>query len=261
MKTLLAFGCSNTRGAEAIHDYDTKLEDDNININHAYPKYVAELLGYSYHNLAMNGVSNQQIASKVFETLSTISNVEDVFVLIGWTDDDRIAVVNEPCSDFRYAKKSDVTTTISHSHVIACTKAHIGQPMTVTEMDHTKRIRKLPLDFIIGVAERIFLSKNFSDTNFYIKYATACFLEEKKIPYLTLPTLQHHYSSLYNIFYNTGKQKNNIQLFNENGKLVFNYLKRFGEYGVSKSGAHLKAEGHRQAGIFLYDYIVNNNLL
>jgi hypothetical protein len=261
MKTLLAFGCSNTRGAEAINDYDAGLDDDSVNKDYAYPKYIAELLGYEYHNFAINGVSNQQIASKIHETLNTISNIEDIFVLIGWTDDDRMAVVKNPVIDFRRAQKSDEVVTISHSHTVSCTKSYLGQLMTPAEIGHMKSVQNIPLEFIIGVAERIFLSKNFSDINFYIKYAMACFLRESRIPHLTLPTLYNHYNSLYNIFLTTNISKNNILQHDEDGKIAFNFIKKFKSYGIAKSGAHLKADAHRQAGIYLYNYIMDNKLI
>jgi hypothetical protein len=261
MKTLLAFGCSNTRGAEAINDYDECLDDESININYAYPKYIAELLGYGYRNFAVNGTSNQEIASKVYETINTLSTVEDIFVLIGWTDDDRIAVVRNPVMNFRHAKKNNGVVTLSHSHTVSCTKSHLGQPMTPAEIDHMQGVHTIPLEFIIGVAERIFLSSNYSDINFCIKYAMACFLKESKIPYLTLPTLYNQYNSLYNIFITTNKNKNNILQHDKDGKEVFNFLKKFKNYGIAKSKAHLKAAAHRQAGIYMYNYINDNKLI
>lgn len=261
MTSLLAFGCSNTRGAEAINDYDIGISSDEINIQHAYPKYVAELLGYNYHNYAKNGISNQEIATCVINTITSHPDTSDIFVLIGWTDDDRLPVVKTPSIDFRYDKKNTNTTTVSHSHIIAYTKSQIGQQLTPAEMDHLKSVRGVSFDFITGVAERIFHSKNYSDINFYIKYATVCFLEEKKIPYLTLPTLYHHNNELYTIFATTQKHKNNILQYSSEGELVFNYIKQFKKYGISKSGAHLKANAHREVGTFLYKHIVNNNLI
>lgn len=262
-KTLLAFGCSNTRGAEAINDYDDGNFDENINKQYAYPKHVAEMLGYNYVNLAVNGISNQQIASEVINTLchQDIYDSNNVFVIIGWTDDDRIAIAKTPSKNFRYSKKSEEITTLSHSYVIAHTKSQLCQSLTPLEKKHIQSTRDLSFDFIAGVAERIFLSKNYSDMNFYVKFATACILEEMKIPYITLPTLYYHYNNLYDLFFLTNKQKNNIQHYKINGEINFNYIAKFKEYGVSKSGAHLKADAHLQAGKYLYNYIVENNLL
>jgi hypothetical protein len=261
MKELLAFGCSNTRGAEAINDYDEGMLVDDVNIQSAYPRHIADLLKCEYRNFAVNGISNQQIATKVFEVIAPLTDVKGKFVIIGWTDDDRLSIVKNPSINFRHAEKNDKLITISHSHVIAHTKAHLGQALTPAEIDHMKSVHDISFDFITGVAERVFSSKSYSDVNFFIKYATTCLLEEKGIPYLTFPTLFYHHNNLYNTFFSTNKHKNNILQHDRDGKIVFNYIKQFKSYGISKSGAHLKAEAHRQAGKYLYEYIINNNLL
>jgi hypothetical protein len=261
MKKVLAFGCSNTGGAEAINDYDEGIDDDNINKAYAYPKYIADLLGYGYDNYAENGISNQQIASKVFEVIANTSDIDNIFVVIGWTDDCRIAVSRKQHNNIRSTNNFIEMLTISYSHVVACTKTILKRVVGIHETNRLKDMQDFNAEFIYGIAERIFSTKNYSDTNFFIKYATACFLEEKKIQYLTLPTLCNPYNSLYNAFFNSDKQKNNIQEYNNNGKLSFNFFKRFKAYGVSTSGEHLKAEAHKHVGQYLYDYIINNKII
>ncbi len=245
--TLIAFGCSNTKGTESIVDYDEGINDTSLNHDTAYPKYLADALGYTYENYAENGISNQEISSKVFEITDTRKT--NIFVVIGWTDDNRIAISKEPQKS-SFTKTSNCCT-INSSLVAAHIKHRLGHSLIPRERDNINYTRNISFETIAGLSEHIFSTQGFCDTNFFIKYATTLHLERYKIPFLTLPTIYTPYDVKYNYLH----RKYNITNHDENGQIIFNMLDMYKQYGISSSGVHLKANAHKQLAYFLHDYV------
>ncbi len=89
MKLLLANGCSHTAGCEVEYKNQPECYEK------AWPKFLADRLGYEYHNLAKAGASNQRIIRTTQSWI--IKNIlkekkykkEDVCVVIMWSGFDR----------------------------------------------------------------------------------------------------------------------------------------------------------------------------
>jgi hypothetical protein len=80
MKTIYAFGCSVTHGAELVHSYTHE-----ENTPFSYPNLVAQTLGVECKNYAVCGISNEGIFHKVLDTIPKYSDVTTV--IVGWTSD------------------------------------------------------------------------------------------------------------------------------------------------------------------------------
>jgi hypothetical protein len=235
-----AFGCSNTYGTEAITDYDKGLINDKVNNNYAYPRHLADMFGCSWHNYAVPGCSNQEIATKVFNTVKD-KECENSLIIIGWTDDERISIGDQEAQ----------TRTFTHEELY--------------EMIRNKKLREKMLneypshlteDTIIGILLSIFPNNGFHDLNFFTKYATTSFLKAKNIHHFTFHTLNPR----YNYFYNLLSDANNMPSFDNNGNVIFDMLKKFKRYGTSSCRCHLKEAGHKALAFFLFREILKRKV-
>lgn len=271
--TLIAFGCSNTAGTEAIHDYDEGDCNWEANYRAAYPRYLADLLEYDYLNYAYPGASNQEIASSVFNYInsSDFAKIRNPFIVVGWTDDNRINVLShrytkttashfsssKPVEDLFLSKKSPCRT-ISTATVCSTLKQILAkEKLSIYDRLHLKTMEPITPEAVVAIGQHIFNSPGHNEVNFFIKFATASFLEQCKIPYITLQTLWVPYNFKY-FSLNTDK---NLLPFSKNNLAKFNYLEQFKHLGTSKSQAHLKEPAHKEVGKYLYEYIINNKLI
>ena len=270
--TLIAFGCSNTAGTESINDFGEGEQNIANNYNSAYPKFLADKLGYDYINNAYSGASNQEISSCVFNFINDteFKKIYNPFILIGWTDDGRINTLIRNTSydsekmffnfkniiDFLPTAKNPCRT-LSSASVNASLKILLNKQLTEMEQLHLSNMAPLTPQFVIDLNQHILNSPGFKETNFFAKYATASLLEQKQIPYLTLPTLWFDYNPKYFLL----NQTCNILPFDRHGKVTFLPLVKFKEFGLSKIKAHMKEAGHKELAKYLYNYLTDNKLL
>ena len=87
MKTLVAIGCSHTKGAELYNGLAHHLENENL----SFAKSLADKLGYNYINLSLNGGSNDYIFRTTVEFFTqNINHINDYAFLIGWSSCNRL---------------------------------------------------------------------------------------------------------------------------------------------------------------------------
>jgi hypothetical protein len=275
--TLIAFGCSNTYGAEAIRDDDHNNEE---NINSSYAKYLSDHLKCkNYINLAECGISNFVISSKVISLLPQYIEKygrENIFVVIGWTDNNRIRLYLNNIIPFKEVYREIVD---AGEWPLIC----MLMPESVnnrTDKDLTKKFyelfKKFPFidKFFMGILKYIFRTPSFYYTNICVKMATEYYLNKYNIKYFTFPTLRSHpihYKDLIFKDPNLDKffidaeflldEKHNIYENNKDGSCNFDMLKKFGEFGKSNSGGHLKASAHKKLAKYLFDEICSRNIL
>ena len=97
---LLANGCSHTSGAE--------LDENNTDYCYekAWPKYLADYLGFKNINLSRSGGSNNRIVrttySWISKYLSAGKNPKDLFVVIMWTGVHRTEIATDDNNDSLY---------------------------------------------------------------------------------------------------------------------------------------------------------------
>ena len=256
--TLVAFGCSNTFGAESIEDFDHNNPD---NINHSYAKRLADLLQCkNYYNLAQNGLSNFEITRRIFKELPDIIRKHDadkIFVIVGWTD----YICEYPLLCKFFPKQFPLTD-----------KERDAQP----GKDIDTIIKQYPFmeQFLLGIMNYLFRTPSFYIMNTYAKLAAENYLIKNNLKFLTFPTLRSHTitGTLLNYldperdktFLNSEKilnKKNNIFEHDEEGDYKFSALCSFEQYGISKSGGHLKAAAHEELAKYLYGEIKDRDIL
>ena len=94
MITLLANGCSHTAGAEIEYSLQNKCYEK------AWPKWLADDMGWNWINLAKSGNSNEQIKRTTIEwiienvELSNRYKVDELIVMIMWSGFNRFEVWN-----------------------------------------------------------------------------------------------------------------------------------------------------------------------
>jgi len=76
--TILAFGCSVTHGAELVTS-----DQNEANTKFSYPNLIADALGTDCLNLAICGISNEQIFHNVIN--ATVNHIKVDAVIVGWT--------------------------------------------------------------------------------------------------------------------------------------------------------------------------------
>lgn len=286
---LVAFGCSNTFGAEANNDYEDSLPD---NVFYAYPWYLAQHLDIArdnYFNYAKSGCSNLEIGTTFLRTISSY-DPKETFVVIGWTDDNRIPL---SYSTDRISQISlhRVYEQLSWQNRIKHTKLYkkylVQSPKKPKSFTLTQAIVKLIYskllqlpetpknllkfnydyyeknirpyfsnDFIIGVEKHIFNTKNYSQSQLFIKMAVDSFLREKGYSYIMLSTKYVCDRDFINVI-----SAKNYYDWKEHG-IYINIIHEFGvKYGMSQSGNHMKWQAHKKLAEVLYEVIQERKIL
>ena len=278
--TLVAFGCSNTFGAESIEDFDHNNPD---NINHSYAKRLADLLQCkNYYNLAQNGLSNFEITRRIFKELPDIIRKHDadkIFVIVGWTDYNRLRLYLKHIIPFKEAFRQVIDIC---EYPLLCKFFPKQFPLTDKERDAQPGkdidtiIKQYPFmeQFLLGIMNYLFRTPSFYIMNTYAKLAAENYLIKNNLKFLTFPTLRSHTitGTLLNYldperdktFLNSEKilnKKNNIFEHDEEGDYKFSALCSFEQYGISKSGGHLKAAAHEELAKYLYGEIKDRDIL
>lgn len=233
--TLIAFGCSNTYGTEALVKNDDGIKDKSINNQYAYPKYLADRIGCSYKNLASPGISNIEIASKVMEAVQSpeFSAYADPFIIIGWTEDERIPVISKKNKHFTIGT---------------------GDLSYLLEKDHTLKVpyifskKEFDEQFVLNIMEHIYASPFYNKMNFFIKYAVINYLQQNNIKFFTFPTLSYPFDPLYNLL----SSPNNILCHDSIGNPVFDMLEKFLHFCPNYKGYHLHYTSHKALADYLF---------
>lgn len=275
--TLIAFGCSNTHGAESIRDDDHYNEE---NINFSYAKYLSDYLKCkNYINLAVCGISNFVISSKIISLLPQYIEKygrENIFVVIGWTDNNRIRLYLNNIIPFKEAYR-EIFDAGEWPLICMLMPESVNNKI---DKSHTKNyyelFKKFPYieKFFMGLLRYIFRTPSFYYANICVKMATEYFLKKNNIKYFAFPTLRSHSIHYKDLIYkdpNLDKfffdaeflldEKHNIYENNKDGSCNFDMLNKFGEFGKSKSGGHLKASAHEKLAKYLFDEICSRNIL
>lgn len=96
-KNFLFAGCSHTAGSEIFYPNMLGLVDEEK--KGAFGAVLSKSLGKKYYNIAQPGCGNQYIARSVlFWLLNNKEEINDTFIIIHWTGEDRL--------DFSYERKA-----------------------------------------------------------------------------------------------------------------------------------------------------------
>jgi hypothetical protein len=273
--TLIAFGCSNTFGAESIEDFDHNNPD---NINHSYAKYLSDLLECkNYYNLAENGISNSEITKRIFKELPDMIKKHDsekILVIVGWTDYNRIRLYLKHIIPFKEAFRQIIDIC---EYPLLCKFFPNQFKRTDNEAcDIGVIIKQYPFmeQFLLGMMNYLFRTPSFYIMNTYAKLAAENYLIKNNLKFLTFPTLRSHTindTTLNYIdperdktFINSEKilsHKNNIFEYDNEGNYKFSALDNFKQHGISKSGGHLKSSAHEALAKYLYSEIKDRDIL
>lgn len=265
--TLVAFGCSITFGAEVMstgvgrctlcHDLFCKCSEST---KYAYPSVLARILSLPYHfNYAKSGISNFEISLKAIKyILDNKPQHHKLFVVIGWTDDNRftISLPDKNLDTVRLKPQKS-----PHSVLKLCSK-NLFSELTKLEI-MVKAVRKNIQDrsSLISMLANLLMIYYFETDLAYfmnaaVKYATISLLEHYRIPYLTIHTRPYHDHALYKLL----PPSNNIMSYDAEGNHVFELLIEYKEM-CAKSGVHLNVEGHKHLAQFLATHITHHKLL
>jgi hypothetical protein len=255
--TLVAFGCSNTYGSEVFGIKDNRPES----IYYAYSYYLSQRLGLSgYQNYAKPDASNFDIGMSVIDfVLNNKQQHNKIFVIIGWTGDNRFTVV-DTCGNEKQIRKPHTRNVIKDlydnnpsSIVKACTRFLREYCLTYrTRIDHWfffPLFRDLFAYYVFNTKTIIFL-------NAAIKYCTIQVLRAFNIPYLSLPTVLYHNHPLYEL----SSQKNNIVCYDKDENVVFEMNEKYKKYKEPNT-AHINRHGHNKFAEELFNYIQEHDLI
>jgi len=251
IKEILVAGCSHAYGAETIAD----CSDHPDSINFAYAKHLADRLKCKYVNIASNGISNFEIAKRLQQYIDfKITDYNNLFVIIGWTDYDRFSFMPEA-----YIKKNNTNPLAARLLNITSSELFVNNLITLLNTTGRKtyflqKIKELNngecfLDFM---RMYIFKTSYYADMNYSLRTMITNYLKSKKINHLTFSA---HKPAKY---YNTIKYEKIL----DNGHNLLEYthnfcqVDNFKKYGIMP-GNHLSREAHLKVADFLYEKIAN----
>lgn len=274
INTVIAYGCSNTYGDEAIADYNLNVNCED-NIYFSYPWYIAEQLQCNvtnYFNYAKVGMSNQEIATKVMDTLHN-HDPETTLVLVGWTDDNRLPITTQTeysyftlkrlynslswklktqiIKKYKQLQSKDKLTnniTVAQSLVRLVYLKALGLSELIckhgpinTDYYENKIAPFFSDDFILGIEKHIFNTENNTNANMLYKKAVDSYLTENKFAYFMFTTKYISDRKFLN-FINT----NNYYDWTEHDNFI-SIIHEYGtKYGMSVSNTHMKCSAHKK---------------
>ena len=284
IKKLLAFGCSNTFGAECVQDGDHTHPD---NVNHCYPKFLADMLGCTaYHNYAYPGKSNGDIAYRLYQYIghelkANPDQAHELFVVVGWTEANRFPFwFNIEGS----ALKEQIITeyiALGLFNREAFNAFNHKEPPSIKQARDVITRYPFAEQFVRGAMLHFFNTPSLIMYNLLIKAGVSNFLEKHKIKFITLPTLASssinaNLDHLGDLDPHVQEQlllagKHNILEYkhaeypNQDGmgdwSYNFNMFATFGKYGVSKAHGHLKPVAHHKLAEYLYNEIKQREII
>lgn len=273
INTLVAFGCSNTYGCEAI---GTNRKTFQCMFN-SYPYFLSQKLNLAYRNYAKNGSSNNAIGMSVVDFLLKNPNLHSkIFVVIGWTGDNRMTVLNPTGHEDNISQHGEINESVLIKDIDRkapnqlfpylsnlCDKIFINSKLTKKLLfshyiekygNDQKDFLRYMLRDLLSIF--VFNTEPYTFTNTAIRYSIIQLLQSCNITYLTLPTITHYPHPLYELF----PSKNNIKCYDTNENMIFDPESMFQAYKYNGAG-HTSVFGHTKIASYLYDYIKEQNIL
>ena len=230
---LLANGCSHTAGAEIEYLLQGTCYEK------AYPKYTAELLGWSYENIADSGASQERIVRTTIDwvgrSYKKYKNTE-IFVVIMWSGPSRI--------EFYDDKLARYTQIVPNNDVV------YKQQFTNTQYVYYKSyiaIQNRQAQMIKWYNNIILMQSYLTSLNINYLFLNAT----ETLPITTTDNSKQFLHLAAQINY----KKYPWSHMQENS--YFNVLKNRGFKPPlhAPTGGHLGADGHRYYGEYLAKYI------
>jgi hypothetical protein len=278
--TLVAFGCSNTHGDEAVADKNIGVDKEK-NIFFAYPFFLSKKLGCkTYHNYARVGASNHEIATTIISHIDKYTPAK-TFIIIGWTDNNRAPVLSYTKRSYKILQKLFMTLPAlkklkyyskyknlispNNTKIVTLSKGVVriiyAKLFGISQLkDHEKYAYETNIkpyfkdEFVTGFANHIFNTHINDESNDLYRIAIERILNQKGFKYLMLTTMstQQPYSCFFsNCYYLWKKTSNYISIIHEYGS----------KYGMAESGVHMKTLAHRKLADFLYTEIKRRDIL
>ncbi len=279
--TLVAFGCSNTQGDEAVANSNIGIEKEQ-NIYYAYPFFLSKKLSCSnYYNFARVGSSNHEIAACILNNINNFDPLK-TFIVIGWTDNNRIPVTTYTTKSYKILQKLYGSLSLlnrlkyreiykqqisnTETEVVTLSKGIVriiyaklfGIKNLKNHEKYSYETTFKPFfsdNFITGVAKHIFNTQVNDQANDLYKIAVERVLHERSFKYLMLTTLgtqDYPFSSYFSKnYFMWEKYDDYVSIIHEYGS----------KYGMAESGVHMKALAHSKLADFLYSEILRRNIL
>jgi hypothetical protein len=278
--TLIAFGCSNTRGDEAVSDRNVGVDEAN-NIYFAYPYFLSKKLNcIKYYNFARVGASNHEIATSIISHIDRY-DPDKTLIIIGWTDNNRAPVLTYTKRSYKILHKLFETLPVLKKLKYYHTYKNLVKPNNTKIVTFSKGVVRIIYaklfgiyqlkdhekyaydtnirpyfkdEFVTGFAKHVFNTHINDESNDLYRIATEQILNQKRFKYLMLTTMNtpQPYSCFFSNNYYLWKKTNNyISLIHEYGS----------KYGMAESGVHMKTLAHSKLADFLYTEIKQRNIL
>jgi hypothetical protein len=244
-KVMLIAGCSHTAGSEIDGELDSPL-----NRSLSYGNLLAKKLGYTPINIAVGGSANGAIARSVLEWFQHHDTSDkEVFVLIGWTEPNR---VDAPYEYPTWHQKNGG----KHADWFAPSSVNFLQ-ININFKHYVEREKDIQEDYQTFIVKR---SEYFEVMSANLILQLQYFLKFKNVKYLMLNTM--HMFSEENYLYlkpyiDNIDTKNYYKLLDNTESFYLKY--RDSKYNSFRnpnaSYGHHGAEPHRMHSEDLYDYI------
>lgn len=254
-KTMLIAGCSHAAGSEI--DGST---DSIYNREHSFGNILAKKLGRKPINVAVCGYTNSAIARSILEWFNSNKNIDDVFVLICWTESSRIEAPFEfPTWHNSVNGKYCDWFSDSSTDFLQINPGHIerSKPRTnfiTNKTNYTEREKDIQADYQNFVIKRTEFTEIYSanlvlQIQFYLKY--------KNCKYLMCDTgyMFTHENEKYLNFYNIIIDKKNYYNFSDTQQSFYTKFKNLGYINDKAKYGHHGEEPHRLYAEELYNFI------
>ena len=243
MKTLVAIGCSHTKGAELYNGLAHHPENENL----SFAKYLADKLGYNYINLSLNGASNDYIFRTTTEFFTqNIENINDYAFLIGWTSCNRLEMHYHDDEDFStYGLLELPVFDKKYIPIVAGMDTHNLQSKRWTRMVEDY------MDIIINQTQGADKLSNYA-------FMLQNLFEKNSINYLMFNTINELYTTPSNSA--TIKLLNNkkyVNLYDADYAFYWFCKKKLGFNDLTKLGHH-KKPAHDGWAEYLYSQIMRS---
>ena len=230
---LLANGCSHTAGAEIEYLLQGKCYEK------AYPKYIAELLGWNYENIADSGASQERIIRTTIDWIGRnykkYKNTE-IFVVIMWSGPSRIEFYDDtlsrytqivPNNDIVYKQQFTNTQYVYYKSYVAIQ----NRPAQMIKWYNNiilmqSYLANLKINYLFLNATETLPISNTSNSKQFLHLAA-------QINYKKYPWAHMQENSYFNVLKNRG----------------------FKPPSHAPVGGHMEADGHKYYGEYLAKYI------
>lgn len=246
-KIMLLAGCSHSAGSEIDGQ-----EDSEYNRKNSFGSLLAQKLGYTPINIAINGATNSTISRSVIDWYNE-NFVEDMdlFVLIGWTDSLRIETPFVRATNYKKSNKSIPYLSPSCLNYIRVSMAKIK-----TYMEDENTLVKEYQEFIVNNLEfmEVLSGTHILNTQYFLESRNINFLmvNTMKVFNLNHPTLNFYFDNFDEIRYPS---------YADSEESFYIRYEKAGYRNKDTKYRHHPIEAHQDYADCLYEYILENNLL